>query len=190
VCAFVFLGGGGSGAIECRRAGARHQHRSAPARARHPPCTPPRRSAPPAAHRRHGNPARQAGQAAFDAALQSHLRAAARPGQRAPQPITINGMPVEPWHLWREVWSWGGPEACSKQKVRRGAGGTWGVVRRALAECRAQGCCGRSVALPSPTSHHSLRASWLFRCACAPACACSFGLRWATASTRPPLPRL
>jgi hypothetical protein len=33
------------------------------------------------------------------------------------------GQVVEPWHLWREVWSWGGPDTVSRYKVTQHAGG-------------------------------------------------------------------
>jgi hypothetical protein len=61
--------------------------------------------------------------ASFDAALVAYWRDAVKPGERMPQPINIDSKPVDPYMLWREVWSWGGPTVCSQQKVREGEGG-------------------------------------------------------------------
>lgn len=34
-----------------------------------------------------------------------------------PQCLLVPGHCVNPWHLWREVWSWGGPDAITENKV-------------------------------------------------------------------------
>jgi hypothetical protein len=65
-----------------------------------------------------------AGKEQFDAALhQFWEERSAASGERVPTPIFVGSSLVEPWHFWREVWAWGGPEEVSKMKVGGGLGG-------------------------------------------------------------------
>lgn len=74
-----------------------------------------------------------AGKEQFDAALHHFWEErSAASGERVPTPIFVGSSLVEPWHFWREVWAWGGPEEVSKMKVGGWMGGQVGGQGRGV----------------------------------------------------------
>lgn len=67
------------------------------------------------------------GQDEFDAALNSLWKRLLGSGypERMPQCLLMPGHSIEPWYLWREVWSWGGPDVITDNKVGLGFGWVW-----------------------------------------------------------------